>query len=104
VGDPIRIYHSEAAGYLSASCNPHKKKRPFLSQGEHSDPTHPSNNSAKHLFYMETPSRKTGGVVRWYAKYRFRHVISGKYLSVKPRVSDELTYGEMERDVSKVES
>jgi hypothetical protein len=47
---------------------------------------------------METPTRKVGGVVRWYAKYRFRHVISGKYLAVQPRVSADLTYGKGDDD------
>ena len=85
VGRVYRIFHLEAEAFLCASCNEHKSKTPYLRQTlPDTRPTDPANATVKSLFVLEKPSRMEGGSVECGQKYRFRHLATGKYLTVNP--------------------
>ena len=72
--------------FLTASASEKSSKsesrsRPYLKRLKADFPEHPDNLNTKSLFVLEGLEQTKGGYARWNTPYRFRHLISGKYLA-----------------------
>jgi hypothetical protein len=80
VGSPVAIFHPETESYLDAQANKYLDSHPvYLRQYGRSSK---ESVRARNVFLVEMGGAKqrTGGVIRWGARFKLKHLLTGKYL------------------------
>jgi hypothetical protein len=99
INQAVRLFHTEAGGFVSASGDSHKhlksadkRHAPYLKPVPFGDPLVPLSHSAKQVFVFERAKRsKPGkGYVIWGKDeaYRIKHLASRKYLAFAAKQPD----------------
>jgi hypothetical protein len=82
-GDVIRLYHQNADGYLDV--DPEKSNTVKIRLDKDKD----AKNSSNSMWEVELYDPSRGGILTWQNMYRFRHVATNRYLTVRlPMNSD----------------